>query len=257
MSRQSRTVVGDAGLERARAVVGNGMEDADADRAHVRESSDRFGRDRLADRHVRAYIGLGANVGDPERTLGEAVHALAAIPGARVRGVSRLYATAPVGLTDQPEFRNAVVALDVPAGPDPETGALAILSTLKDLERAFGRRRRRRWGPRELDLDLLVFGRSRIELERTAAARSMDAVSDPAKAAKLLQVPHPAAGDRLFVLAPLADLAPGLVPPGWHETVGTARRRQAVVEGPDAVRPVGTWDAGMGSWRRERARQPR
>jgi 2-amino-4-hydroxy-6-hydroxymethyldihydropteridine diphosphokinase len=211
----------------------------------------------LADRRVRAYIGLGANVGDPERTLGEAVHALAAIPGARVRGVSRIYATAPVGLTDQPEFRNAVVALDVPAGPDPETGALAILSTLKDLERAFGRRRRRRWGPRELDLDLLVFGRSRIELERTAAARSMDAASDPVKAAKLLQVPHPAAGDRLFVLAPLADLSPGLVPPGWHETVDTARRRQTSVEGPDAVRPVGTWDAGTGGWRRERARQPR
>jgi 2-amino-4-hydroxy-6-hydroxymethyldihydropteridine diphosphokinase len=211
----------------------------------------------LADRRVRAYIGLGANVGDPERTLGEAVHALAAIPGSRLRGVSRLYATAPVGLTDQPEFRNAVVALDAPAGQDPETGALAMLTTLKDLERAFGRRRRRRWGPRELDLDLLVFGRSLIELERTAAARSMDAATDPVKAAQLLQVPHPAAADRLFVLAPLADLAPRLIPPGWHETVETARRRQAAIEGPKAVRPVGTWDAGMGGWRRAPDNQPR
>jgi len=211
----------------------------------------------LADRRVRAYIGLGANVGDPERTLGEAVHALAALPGARLRGVSRLYATAPVGLTDQPEFRNAVVAVDVPAGPDPEAGALVMLTTLKDLERAFGRRRRRRWGPRELDLDILVFGRSRIKLERTAAARSIDAATDPSKAAKLLQVPHPAAADRLFVLAPLADLAPRLVPPGWHETVETARRRQAAIEGPDAVRPVGTWDAGAGGWRRAPAGQPR
>ena len=211
----------------------------------------------MADRRVRAYIGLGANVGDPERTLGEAVHALAALPGARLRGVSRLYATAPVGLTDQPEFRNAVVALDVPAGPDPETGALAMLATLKDLERAFGRRRRRRWGPRELDLDILVFGRSRIELERTAAARSIDAATDPIKAAQLLQVPHPAAADRLFVLAPLADLAPRLVPPGWHETVETARRRQAAIESPAAVRPVGVWDTGMGAWRRAPARQPR
>jgi 2-amino-4-hydroxy-6-hydroxymethyldihydropteridine diphosphokinase len=211
----------------------------------------------LADRRVRAYIGLGANVGDPERTLGEAVHALAAIPGARLRGVSRLYATAPVGLTDQPDFRNAVVALDAPAGDDPGTGALAMLTRLKDLERAFGRRRRRRWGPRELDLDLLVFGRSRIKLERPDAARSMDAATDPVKAAQLLEVPHPAAADRLFVLAPLADLAPRLVPPGWHETVETARRRQAVIEGPTAVRPVGTWDIGMGGWVRASARQPR
>ena len=211
----------------------------------------------MADRRVRAYIGLGANVGNPERTLGEAVHTLAALPGARLRGVSRLYATAPVGLTDQPEFRNAVVALDVPAGPDPEAGALAMLATLKELERAFGRRRRRRWGPRELDLDILVFGRSRIELERTAAARSIDAATDPIKAAQLLQVPHPAAADRLFVLAPLADLAPRLVPPGWHETVETARRRQAAIEGPAAVRPVGVWDTGMGAWRRAPGPQPR
>jgi 2-amino-4-hydroxy-6-hydroxymethyldihydropteridine diphosphokinase len=211
----------------------------------------------LADRRVRAYIGLGANVGDPERTLSEAVHALAVLPGARLRGVSRLYATVPVGLTDQPEFRNAVVALDVPVGPDPETGALAMLTTLKDLERAFGRRRRRRWGPRELDLDILVFGRSRIELERTAAARSIDAATDPVKAAQLLQVPHPAAADRLFVLAPLADLAPRLVPPGWHETIETARRRQAAIESPAAVRPVGVWDTGTGAWRRAPAPQPR
>jgi 2-amino-4-hydroxy-6-hydroxymethyldihydropteridine diphosphokinase len=211
----------------------------------------------LADRRVRAYIGLGANVGDPERTLGEAVHALAALPGTRLRGVSRLYATAPVGLANQPEFRNAVVALDVPAGPDPEDGALAMLTTLKELERAFGRRRRQRWGPRELDLDILVFGRARIELERTAEARSIDAATDPIKAAQLLQVPHPAAADRLFVLAPLADLAPRLVPPGWRETVETARRRQAAIEGPAAVRAVGTWDAATGGWRRAPARQPR
>ena len=63
----------------------------------------------MSDRHVRAYIGLGANVGDAEATLAEAVAALAALPGARLRGVSRLYATDPVGVTDQPDFRNAAV----------------------------------------------------------------------------------------------------------------------------------------------------
>ena len=204
----------------------------------------------MTDRRVRAYIGLGANVGDAEATLAEAVAALAALPGATLRGVSRLYATDPVGVTDQPDFRNAVVALDVPAGPDPDTGALGMLAQLKDLERAFGRRRRRRWGPRELDLDLLVFGRSRIAVERPPEARSVDADIDPAKAAKLLEVPHASAAVRLFVLAPLADLAPRLVPPGWGMTVESARRRQERVEGPEAVRVIGRWDARGGGWRR-------
>ena len=203
----------------------------------------------MADRRVRAYIGLGANVGDPEATLVRAVTALAGLPGVRLRGVSRLYATAPVGVTDQPDFRNAVVALDVPAGPDPATGATDVLAALKDLEREFGRQRRERWGPRELDLDLLMFGRAKLAIERPAAARSIDAEGDPAKAMKLLEVPHREARERLFVLAPLADLAPRLVPPDWGETVETARRRQAISEAPDAVRPIGTWDASAGRWR--------
>jgi 2-amino-4-hydroxy-6-hydroxymethyldihydropteridine diphosphokinase len=155
--------------------------------------------------------------------------------------VSRLYATAPVGVVDQPEFRNAAVALDVPAGPDPDTGALALLIALKGIERAFGRQARERWGPRELDLDLLVFGRHRVAVERPPEARS----DDPAKPTDLV-VPHRLAGERLFVLAPLADLAPGLVPPGWRETIATARARRERDEGPGAVRPVAAW--GPGGW---------
>jgi 2-amino-4-hydroxy-6-hydroxymethyldihydropteridine diphosphokinase len=181
-------------------------------------------------------------VGDAPRTLEAAIRALAALPGARLRGVSRLYATAPVGVTDQPDFHNAVVALDVPAGPDPETGATALLVALKSLERAFGRKARRRWGPRELDLDLLVFGRARIAIDRPPEGRS----SDPDKATRLLEVPHAEARERLFVLAPLVDLAPGLVPPGWNERVATARDRRAKVEGPRAVRPVARWDPRKG-----------
>lgn len=203
----------------------------------------------LSDRRVRAYIGLGANVGDPAATLADAVGELAALPGARLRAVSRLYATDPVGVTDQPEFRNAAVALDVPAGADPATGALALLASLKDLEREFGRRRRRRWGPRELDLDLLVFGRARLTIERPPEARSIDADDDPAKRIRLLEVPHPAAATRLFVLAPLADLAPGLVPPGWGQSVATARRRQEASERPDAVRVIGEWEPRVRTWR--------
>jgi 2-amino-4-hydroxy-6-hydroxymethyldihydropteridine diphosphokinase len=198
-------------------------------------------------RRIRAYIGLGANVGNTVDTLTAAVHALAALPRVRLAGVSRLYATAPVGVTDQPEFRNAVVALDVPGGPDPVTGALALLVALKGLERAFGRRDGPRWGPRALDLDLLVFGRHAIHAERPPAARSDDrARTDvPASAAaQWLTIPHASARERLFVLAPLADLAPGLRLPGWSEAVATARRRAELREGPAAVRPIGEWAAG-------------
>ena len=190
---------------------------------------------------VRAYIGLGANVGDARGTLTDAVAALGALPDARLRGVSRAYRTRPVGVEDQPDFLNAAVALDVPAGPDPATGATALLVALKGLERQFGRRKRGRWGPRELDLDLLLFGRAQLAIERPPEGVPISASMDSAAAVRLLEVPHPSMPDRLFVLAPLADLAPGVVPPGWHETVKTARRRREAVEGPDAVVPVGTW----------------
>jgi 2-amino-4-hydroxy-6-hydroxymethyldihydropteridine diphosphokinase len=196
-------------------------------------------------RRVRAYIGLGANLGDAATTIANGIRALVALPGVRPHAVSRLYVTRPVGVVDQPSFRNAVVGLDVPAGPNPATGAIALLIALKQLERAFGRQERERWGPRELDLDLLVFGRARLSLDRPPAGLSLD----PGKAERLLVVPHRDAAERLFVLAPLADVAAGLVPPGWHETVATAARRQAAVEGPDAVHPIAAWDADRATWR--------
>jgi 2-amino-4-hydroxy-6-hydroxymethyldihydropteridine diphosphokinase len=203
-----------------------------------------------ARRRVRAYIGLGANLGDAGATLARAIPALEALPGVGVGRVSRLYATAPWGVKDQPEFRNAVVALVVTRGsPDPATDALALLASLKTIEREAGRRARSRWGPRELDLDLLVYGRHRVDVDRSADARSLDADVDPARAAKRLEVPHRDLGERLFVLAPLADLAPRLVPPGWTETVETRRRNIARAEQPGSVRVVGEWDPRAGSWR--------
>lgn len=208
-------------------------------------------------RTVRAHIGLGANLGDARRTLADAIRALATSPDIRIRAVSRLYATAPVGVTDQPEFSNAVVAVDVPSGPDPATGAIGLLARLKAIERDFGRRRRDRWGPRELDLDLLVFGRAQLSVERPAAARSIDDDQTDRAAdggPSLLTVPHPEMASRLFVLTPLADLVPRLVPPGWSVTVETARRRQLVREGPDAVRPIGRWDGATGAWRPDQPR---
>jgi 2-amino-4-hydroxy-6-hydroxymethyldihydropteridine diphosphokinase len=127
-------------------------------------------------------------------------------------------------VVDQPDFTNSAVALDVPAGPDPDTGALALLAALKSLEQSIGRVARQRWGPREVDLDLLVFGRHEINVARPDQ--------------RWLVVPHPQMRQRLFVLAPLSDLAPGLRPPGWHETIETARRRQEAAEGTDAVRVI-------------------
>jgi 2-amino-4-hydroxy-6-hydroxymethyldihydropteridine diphosphokinase len=181
---------------------------------------------------VRAYVGLGANLGDREGTLAAAVQALDATPHLRVRAVSPLYATRPVGPPGQPEYRNAVAAVEVRASGSPEEAAVGFLRTLKALEQTFGRRSRRRWAPREIDLDLLVFGRHALSL-----------MEPP------LTVPHPLAQQRLFVLAPLRDLAPRLRPPGWHETVESAYRRQLSAEGPDAVRAVGVWDAPAARWR--------
>ncbi len=175
-------------------------------------------------KRVRAYVGLGANIGDARTTLENAVRALAALPGVRLRAVSPLYRTRPVGVVEQPDFLNAVAALEVPAGSDPKTGALALLAALKELELALGRRPTERWGPRVIDLDLLIFGRHRISVKRADG--------------RWLEVPHPESRNRLFVLAPLADLAPGLRPPGWGESVAAARRRQEAIEGPDAVAAV-------------------
>lgn len=187
---------------------------------------------------MRAYVGLGANLGDAPATLAAAVSALGALPGTRLRGVSDLYLTRPVGVRDQPPFHNAVVALDVPGGRDPATGALALLAELKALERAFGRRRTTRWGPRVLDLDLLVFGRHRLRVRR---ARADHGRHRRGSAGQWLEVPHPSAAERLFVLAPLSDLAPGLVPPGWRERVSSAAARQRALEGEEAVRRVASW----------------
>ena len=231
------------------------MEDQDRDGAHARilgamappsRPTTLRRRPPTRARRVRAYVGLGANLGETAGTLAAGIHALAALPGVGLAGISRLYATKPVGVTDQPDFRNAVAALDVPAGPDPVTGALALLLALKSIEHAFGRRERERWGPRELDLDLLVFGRHAIRVERPPAARS----EDPAKpAVQWLHVPHASARERLFVLAPLADLAPGLRPPGWGETVASARARAEAREGADAALPIARWDDAAGTWR--------
>ena len=204
-----------------------------------------YGHDAIVDHQVQTFLGLGANVGDAVSTLSHAVTALGALPGATLRAVSPLYRTSPVGPLEQPDFVNAVAALDVPAGADPESGAMALLVALKALERSLGRQERQRWGPRELDIDLLLFGDHHLHVERSAAARSLDA---DRTGVEWLDVPHVAARERLFVLAPLADLAPQLRPPGWGVTVAEAQAAAIAAEGPDAVRKIAAWDDDRGRW---------
>ena len=138
---------------------------------------------------VRAYIAFGANLGDPAAAFEHAVTQLAQLPGSRVAGRSALYRSAPVGVAGQPDFINAVIALDTALAPH------ALLEALLAIEHASGRVRTAALAPRTLDLDLLLYG---------------DAVIDtPA-----LQVPHPRMHLRAFALLPLAELAPTIAIPG-------------------------------------------
>lgn len=145
---------------------------------------------------TRAYVGLGANLGPREVTLLRAVDLLAAAEGVDVVAVSRLRETEPVGMVDQPPFLNGAVALDT------TLSARDLLALLLAVERELGRVRTERWGPRTVDLDLLVYGD--------------EVVDQPG-----LRVPHPRLGERRFALEPLAELAPDLVIPGLGDVAGT------------------------------------
>lgn len=141
-------------------------------------------------RPARAYIGIGGNLDDPVSQVRRALQALAVLPACRRVACSPLYRTAPVGgPPDQPDYINAVAALDTTLAPK------NLLAALQALEEARGRVRTERWGPRTLDLDLLLYDR-----------RVSD---DPA-----LTLPHPRLHERAFVLYPLYDIAPDLDIPG-------------------------------------------
>ena len=143
---------------------------------------------------VTAYVGLGSNLGDRAASLAAALRILGETPEIEVGQVSSLYESDPVGVTEQPEFLNAVAMLRT-ALP-----AHRLLAALLDIENFWGRTRTVRWGPRVLDLDLLLYGDAQIE--------SADLV-----------VPHPRLAEREFVLTPLAEIAPNLVLPGGRRTV--------------------------------------
>jgi 2-amino-4-hydroxy-6-hydroxymethyldihydropteridine diphosphokinase len=139
---------------------------------------------------TRAYIGLGANLGDRAATLRAALEQLAAEPEIEVVAVSAFRETEPVGIVDQPRFVNAAAALDTALSPR------ELLAALLAIEGRLGRTRAGpRFGPRTIDLDLLLYGDEKV--------------AEPD-----LRVPHPRLHERLFALEPLAELDPQLVVPG-------------------------------------------
>ena len=136
-----------------------------------------------------AYVGIGANLGPREETLRRAVELLGRADGVEVVGVSELRETDPVGVVDQPPFLNGAVSVETTLSPR------VLLDLLLEVERSLGRVRAERWGPRVVDLDLLVYG--------------IEVLDEPG-----LHVPHPRLHERRFALEPLAEMSPELEIPG-------------------------------------------
>jgi len=138
-----------------------------------------------------AYLSLGSNLGNREQNLRDAIRRLESV--GTVRSVSSIYETEPVEFTDQPLFLNCAVALETPASPD------QLMVQLLEIEKAMGRLRIQKKGPRVIDLDILLFGDQ--------------VVSTPA-----VTIPHPAMHQRRFVLEPLAEIAPETKHPTLNKT---------------------------------------
>lgn len=151
-----------------------------------------------------ACIGLGANLGDAAQTLRDAFQALAALPQATLRARSQLYSTPAWGNLDQPAFVNAAAVLETRL-PAPD-----LLAALLEIERRFGRVRDPavHWGPRALDLDVLLYGEQSIDLPQ-------------------LQVPHPYLHERAFALLPLSEIAPDAIIPGHGRVRDAVMRVEA------------------------------
>ena len=167
-------------------------------------------------RETRAYLGLGSNLGDRVDAIRMACNTLGAHPEITVERLSSLYETPPVGMTDQPDFVNAVAEVLT------ALSARDLLAICLEIEAHMGRVRNVRWGPRVIDIDILVYGTE---------------VVDEAD----LTVPHARLSERAFALAPLAELAPDLQPPGFS---GKVTELLAMRDDRTVVRRIGKLDIG-------------
>jgi 2-amino-4-hydroxy-6-hydroxymethyldihydropteridine diphosphokinase len=137
---------------------------------------------------ARCYLGLGSNLGDRAGAVRQSADLIAAGGDIVLRRLSSLYVTKPWGNRDQPDFVNAVAEIETLLGPG------ELLARAKSIEDEMGREKRERWGPREIDIDLLLYGDEVVETSG-------------------LRIPHPGIEKRAFVLVPLLELAPDLAHP--------------------------------------------
>lgn len=143
---------------------------------------------------ARAFLGLGSNLGNRLLSLRSAVSSVASLPGTSVLRASSIYETEPYGVKEQPDFLNAVIEIET------TLAAEGLHRMLKAIEHEAGRIERTKWGPREIDIDILFFGSQQIH---TA----------------VLTVPHPGVGQRRFVLEPMAELSSDFTDPGTNMTI--------------------------------------
>jgi 2-amino-4-hydroxy-6-hydroxymethyldihydropteridine diphosphokinase len=160
---------------------------------------------------VTVYLGLGSNLGDRAAYLRLGLEEIGKLPGTRVQAVSHLYCSKPWGRPDQPDFMNLVAEVSTHVEPE------ALLDSCKRIEREAGRTPGERWGPRVLDVDILLYGNQQISTER-------------------LTVPHERIWERQFVLQPLSDLRPDLTGPDGRTITEWL--------GDDAIKSQGVWPCG-------------
>jgi len=153
----------------------------------------------------RAYLGLGSNLGDRVGYLRAALRALADMTGVELVRWSRVVESEPWGITDQPRFLNMAAEIATEIEPHDLAGHL------RELETCVGRRRRQKWGPREIDIDILIYDDLCIETDA-------------------LTIPHPRMMERAFVLVPLAEIAPNLILPDGRTAAAHAAERAEEVD---------------------------